>query len=169
MNKFNKFIDKLEKIQRTFGSIMLVGLLIVVSLQVISRFIIKSPIQWTEEGSRFIFFWGALMGASVSVKTKKHFTIDMYESDKIRNRLIRLTADLIPDIIVLGFCMLLTWYGWEYFTSGFTRRGIEVPLQMSWVYAALPVSGVTMALYTINNILITIGNNPESGRTSGEE
>jgi TRAP-type C4-dicarboxylate transport system permease small subunit len=159
----NKFIDKLEKIQRTFGSIMLVGLLIVVSLQVISRFIIKSPIQWTEEGSRFIFFWVALMGACVSVKTKKHFTISVYEPGNFRNKTIRLAAELIPDIIVLGFCILLTWYGWQYFTSGFTRRGIEVPLQMSWVYAALPVSGVTMALYTVNNILITIGNSRKSG------
>jgi len=159
----NKFIDKLEKIQRTFGSIMLVGLLIAVSLQVISRFIIKSPIQWTEEGSRFIFFWVAMMGACVSVKTKKHFTIDVYEPGNFRNPLIRLVAELLPDIIVLGFCILLTWYGWEYFTSGFTRRGIEVPLQMSWVYAALPVSGVTMALYTINSILITIRNSRKSG------
>ncbi|ORC30239.1 TRAP transporter small permease [Marispirochaeta aestuarii] len=159
----NKFIDKLEKIQRTFGSIMLVGLLIVVSLQVISRFIIKSPIQWTEEGSRFIFFWVALMGACVSVKTKKHFTIAVYEPGNFRNPLVRLVAELIPDVIVLGFCVLLTWYGWEYFTSGFTRRGIEVPLQMSWVYAALPVSGVTMALYTINSILITIRNSRKSG------
>ncbi len=142
---------------------MLVGLLIVVSLQVISRFIIKSPIQWTEEGSRFIFFWVALMGACVSVKTKKHFTISVYEPGNFRNKTIRLAAELIPDIIVLGFCILLTWYGWQYFTSGFTRRGIEVPLQMSWVYAALPVSGVTMALYTVNNILITIGNSRKSG------
>lgn len=148
---------------------MLIALLVTVSLQVISRFIIKAPIQWTEEGGRFIFFWVALMGASVSVKSRKHFLIAVYDPKKIQRPGLRLAVELLPEILVFMFCLLLTWYGWIYFLTGTNRMGIEVPLKMSWVYAALPVSGVTMALYTLTNMLSSItdyrqGTHSDDGR-----
>jgi TRAP-type C4-dicarboxylate transport system permease small subunit len=146
----------LERIQRTFGAFLLIALLITISLQVISRFIIKAPIQWTEEGGRFIFFWVALMGAGVSVQTRKHFMIEVYDIRRIKTPFIRLFLEILPEIIVLMFCILLTYYGWLYFESGKTRMGIEVPLRMSWVYAALPVSGFTMVIYTLSNIFTSV-------------
>lgn len=148
-----KIIGFTVKLQSVFGTLLLLGLLVSVSLQVISRFIIKAPIQWTEEGSRFLFLWVALMGASISVQKRKHFLISIYDVKKIKNRAVRLFFELVPECIVLAFCIFMAYYGWLYFVSGFSRRGIEVPLQMSWVYAAIPVSGVTMALYTLGNIL----------------
>lgn len=159
----------LEKIQRTIGAFMLIALLITVSLQVISRFIIKAPIQWTEEGGRFIFFWVALMGASVSVQTRKHFMISVYDPGKIKIRWLRLLMEILPEIIVLAFCLLLTYYGWLYFESGKTRMGIEVPMRMSWVYAALPVTGFTMMIYTISNIITTAVNICEAPGKHGTE
>ena len=63
------------------------------------------------------------MGACVSVKTKKHFTIAVYEPGNFRNPLVRLVAELIPDVIVLGFCVLLTWYGWGIFYLRFYPQG----------------------------------------------
>ncbi len=145
---------------------MLIALLVTVSLQVISRFVIKAPIQWTEEGGRFIFFWVALMGAGVSVQTRKHFVISVFDPGKIRNRTVRLVLEILPEIIVFVYCIVLTYYGWKYFETGKTRMGIEVPLRMSWVYAAVPVTGVTMLVYTAVNILSSVQRfreGPESG------
>jgi TRAP-type C4-dicarboxylate transport system permease small subunit len=141
------------KIQNLFGTLLLLFLLVTVSLQVISRFIIKAPIQWTEEGGRFIFLWVALTGASISVYKRKHFLISLFDINKIKNPKIHLFLEILPEMVVFLFCIFMTYYGFLYFLSGFYRGGIEVPLKMSWVFAAIPVSGITMALYTIGNIL----------------
>ncbi len=147
-----KIIDITAKIQNTFATLLLLGLLVTVSLQIISRFIIKAPIQWTEEGSRFLFLWVALMGACISVQKRKHFLISIYDVKAIKNRSLRLFLEVLPEVIVFIFCIFMTYYGWIYFLSGFSRRGIEVPLQMSWVFAAIPIGGITMAIYTLGNI-----------------
>jgi len=152
MTKVKKLVDFLERAQRTVGTLFLIALLITVSLQIISRFVIKSPIRWTEEGARFLFFWVALMGASVSVHGRRHFTIEVYDPKKIKTPWLRLLLEIVPEIIVLAFCLLLTYYGWLYFESGKTRLGIEVPLSMSLVYLALPISGISMMVYTVANI-----------------
>ena len=155
----------LEKIQSTVGTILLIFLTIVVSLQVVSRFILKSPILWTEEGSRFIFFWVALMGASTSVYSQRHFQIEVFSPEKIKNRKLRLVLEVLPNIIILVFCLALTFYGWQYFMSGWSRTGIEIPVQMAWVFAALPIAGFTMTLYLITNILSVVAASKQQQET----
>ena len=163
-----KIIGVISKIQNTFATLLFFCLLLTVSLQIISRFIIQAPIRWTEEGSRFLFLWVALMGACISVQKRTHFLISIYDVKAIKNRALRVFLEVLPEMIVFAFCIFITYYGWLYFLSGFSRRGIEVPMQMSWVFAAIPVSGITMAIYTVGNIFSSFEETNKAGRPGTE-
>ncbi|MFI4982861.1 MAG: TRAP transporter small permease, partial [Nevskiales bacterium] len=39
------------------------GFLVAISLQVLFRYVIELPLPWTEELSRYLFVWAALIGA----------------------------------------------------------------------------------------------------------
>jgi len=65
--KSSKF-SKLE----ILGAILLFIMLVLVSVQVITRYIFNNPISWTEEMARFILVWITFIGAAISLKQNQH-------------------------------------------------------------------------------------------------
>lgn len=46
----------------------LVGMVAVIILQVIARYLLRQPPAWTEEMARYLMVWGGLMGATVAFR-----------------------------------------------------------------------------------------------------
>ncbi|MGI6038271.1 MAG: TRAP transporter small permease, partial [Limnochordia bacterium] len=82
-----RLVHWLEAIQGFFGVVLFTSLTAVVFLQVLTRYVFHSPVLWSEEMARFLFFWTALTGASISVKNQRHFVIEVFSVDKIKNPL----------------------------------------------------------------------------------
>jgi TRAP-type C4-dicarboxylate transport system permease small subunit len=153
-------VHVLLKVQEALGVVLFVGLTAVVTLQIVSRFVFHSPYIWSEEVARFLFFWVALTGASISVRLRRHFVIDvihMMAADG-STRMARLEAwlRLFGDIAILGFSVLLFVLGWEYTGLGTFRVGTNSEINMSLVYAAIPFAAGTMITYSLANIVETL-------------
>ena len=58
-----RFMHWLDRFDHAAILILLAGLVAVVSLQVLSRFVLKIPIEWSEEIARFIFIWICWLGS----------------------------------------------------------------------------------------------------------
>jgi len=149
-------VQLLEKIQGFCGVILFVALILVVFFQVITRYVLHTPLLWSEEAARFLLFWVALMGAGMSVKTKKHFTIEVMDFEKLRNRSLRKALRLIPDICILLFGIFMTWVGTSYSVMGGLRVATNSRLNMRYVFAAIPVAGITIVVYSVFHILIAL-------------
>ncbi len=58
------------------------AIVLVVTWQVFSRFIIQSPSSFTEELSRFLLIWIGILGAAYAYKTKAHLGLDLFVEKK---------------------------------------------------------------------------------------
>ena len=56
---------------------LLVGIAVLIFSGVLSRFVFHYSIAFTEELARFLFIWGALLGAASALKTGEHGGIPM--------------------------------------------------------------------------------------------
>src|SRR5512137_478753 len=80
-----------------------------VFLQVLSRFVFKYPLPWTEEVSRIAFVYSIFVGATIAVREKTHLNIDVL--------LIVLPKGMARVITVLGLILVgiflgfVTWEG----------------------------------------------------------
>ena len=147
-----KFVDLLEIIQSVFSVILFIALVIIVFLQVASRFILHNPIVWSEEVARFLLFWVTLMGASLSVKNKRHFTIEFFTLEKIKNETIKRIFQIIPDLCITLFALFMIVVGYRYCQIGSLRVGPSSNINMLYIYMAIPLAGVTMVIYCLYHI-----------------
>jgi len=72
LDEFSKFIDDIIK---AFCSILLVTMVVSITLQVFSRYIVSKPLPWTEELSRFCMIWMVLLGASTLIRDWDNTTV----------------------------------------------------------------------------------------------
>lgn len=131
-------------------NLLLCALVIDVSWQVVTRFVLTQPSSITEELARFLLIWIGLFGAVHAYRHRMHLGIDLL-TEKMTPKAHRLagyfvhTCCAIFAIAILmvggGNLMLLTWELNQHSAS----MGIPIAL----VYAVLPLSGGLMLLYSM--------------------
>ena len=74
-NIMKKIFDKLEEY---IGGALFIGIFIILVLQVFFRQVLHTPLIWSEELSRLIFVWVAMLGISIGIRKQSHIFIDFY-------------------------------------------------------------------------------------------
>lgn len=106
--KVLKWLD--DNLELTFSSILLVGMVITVCLQVFSRYIFPTPISWTEEVTRYLFVWMVFASLGIAAKRGKHIKITLFHS--LFPKLVPL-INIFADLCFMLVAALCVYYGWE--------------------------------------------------------
>jgi TRAP-type transport system small permease protein len=146
-------VAALVAVNRAIAAVLFTMLTAVVALQVVSRFVIHAPVIWSEEVARFLFFWVVLLGAAMSVKDRRHFVIDITGGRASGSPTLRFLLDIVPDVCVLAFSVLLIVEGTGYAQVGLFRTASNSRVNMALVYAAIPTFAVLSAIYAGVNLL----------------
>ena len=72
-----KFIFHLNQTLATFTICLSVFLVVCDVWQVLSRYIFSAPSTITDELSRYLFMWVAMIGAAYTTGQKRHLAIDL--------------------------------------------------------------------------------------------
>ncbi|GBG07058.1 putative TRAP transporter small permease protein [Paenibacillus agaridevorans] len=98
------------------------------------------------------FVWFVLFGAALAVKHKEHLKIDLVENFPSS---IRKLFKMIELIVIFAFLFVFIYYGIllirDNFQSGQTVGFL--PLQVAYVYMAIPISGLCMLYYTVKDLM----------------
>ena len=78
MNSFRKFLNKADKWTDYFLMSCLGVMGIVLFLQVVFRYILKSPLVWSEEAARYLHVWIALFGIRFGLKNQAHLNVSYF-------------------------------------------------------------------------------------------
>jgi len=120
--------------------------------QIVTRFIIERPAEWTEVLIRFSLIWMVFLGIPHAFRVGAMVSVDvLYRWSGARTRrfldaMVALAALLLVGVIVI--------VGWDYAQRGRVQSvaGLE-GVSMFWAYLALPVGGVFSAIAIIGNWL----------------
>jgi TRAP-type C4-dicarboxylate transport system permease small subunit len=151
------FTSRLDKIQTVLVGILLAVLLVVVSMQVWTRFVSYRPFVWTEEVARFCLVWTVFQGAAIAVNRKGHFVLDVLPSGTSEQT--RKILALLSYLFMFWMAYVLVYHGWAFAVSGLKRLSPTIEMPMFWVYLAIPTSGVCMMVYILGHVieLLSVG------------
>ena len=139
-----RFLDRLVE-----GTCMalVVALAVVVFLQVFNRFVLKAPLAWSEDLAMLLFQWVAFLGAAVGVQRMRHFGIELVVR-KLSPKTRHVIEIVVPFILGIVAVTLITE---GYSLIQFNRNRIYSSMDLSyiWAYLPIPVSGVLMVIYLI--------------------
>lgn len=132
-------------------------ILVVLIMQVTFRYILNSPLTWTEELSRILYIWACYMGATVAFRRGNHVTI-MFLRDRLPRCFIR-PLMLSIQAISLFFFIVLAILGASLAIRSHSTEAITLPIPWSVIYLATPIAAVIMALQTIEAFWKTLTEN----------
>lgn len=157
-------MDVLLKIKKVldFGLETLVavvmGILVLdVTWQVFTRFVLKDPSSWTEELATFLLIWVGLLGASVALNRGAHLGIDYFVLKLSPKRRVYVELFVFLCIAVFSFSVLVV--GGSVLvvrTLSLQQISPALGLEMGYVYLALPISGFFLTLYSIEFFVMRI-------------
>ncbi|NCY26371.1 MAG: TRAP transporter small permease [Alphaproteobacteria bacterium] len=120
--------------------------------QIITRFVLEQPAEWSEILIRFSLIWMVFMGIAAAFRHGAMVSVDvLYRWSPPRMR-------RVLDWVVCGAALLLVgiiiWWGWAYALRGQVQSmaGLE-GVSMFWAYLAMPVGGVFSVLGILANLL----------------
>jgi len=144
--------------QRTTALAMLgAGIMLVVASvsglwQIISRFVIEQPAEWSEVTVRFSLIWMVFLGIPTAFRQGAMISVDLlYRKSGPR---VQRALDWLIFITSAVLILAILWWGYDYtYRTRFqTIPGIE-SLTMVWAYSAMPVGAVFSILAILGQLL----------------
>lgn len=150
----NYIIKPLDVILRQALIWLAVFMVMTVTWQVLSRYILRAPSSLTEEIARFQLIWLGLLGAVYTFRNRMHVGIDILVSPLEGKK--RLVAEMIALISVLAFAVLILIYGGSRLvglTYELNQTSAALGVKMAYIYSIIPISGILMVIYALHYIL----------------
>lgn len=132
--------------------VMLVAMMGDVLFGIADRYILRIGTAWPEEVGRYLLIWVSFLAAALVVRHQAHFAVsyfvDAWASASLK-RGLRLFAHVLTFSVGVSFVAA----GGPLIETGALQisPGSEIP--MSWVFAAVPVSGAFIVYYTVLHVV----------------
>jgi TRAP-type C4-dicarboxylate transport system permease small subunit len=120
--------------------------------QIVTRFVLEQPAEWTEVLIRFSLIWMVFLAIPSAFRQGAMVSVDvLYRWSPPRMRRV---LDYIVALAALALIGVIIWFGWDYAQRGGVQSmaGLE-SVSMFWAYVAMPVGGVFSAIGIIGNLI----------------
>jgi len=150
LKRLLKYFD--NNLERVLCGSLLFVILLILTLQVSTRFLLKFSYGWTEELARYLFIWFVFLGISYGSKEDKHIKVNLI---KCFPNKIQIIIRFIGLIILVVFNIIIIINGAKYaqilFVAGQVSLGTKII--MAYIYIAIPISFTLMTYRIIRRII----------------
>ena len=149
--KRKKMIEKhLDPLIEIVLAILMAVTICTVFTGVVFRYVLLSPLAWTEEIARLCLVWMTFLGAYIAMRRDKHMYIQLFY-DRFSLHWKK-KIDIIGNAFLISFYILLIIYGNKYANAFMSDLSpyLEIPLGVS--YMALPIAAFLLLIGTISRI-----------------
>ena len=141
----------MDKILSIACAVLLTFMTVLVLIQVFSRYILNSPVAFTEELVRYSLIWTGFIGAAYAFSTREHMSLTLIR-DKFTGKAHTALLVVIDGLILLMAIFVFTIGGFKLAVSASREFSALLGIPRSLVYSIAPISGVFIVLAQIINI-----------------
>ena len=149
-------LDKIEQIILTILAMLFAVMVIALFYQIVMRFVFENANAWSEELTRYSFIWMSMLGSSVATRRSRNMDVDFLVN--LMPKPLKTVNSVVTKTLIILFILVIIIYGIS--LVGITHKQLSAGLRlpMSYMYAAVPVGGVLMLIFTIEVIINNIKN-----------
>ncbi len=153
LEKIKPVYDWTYKVLMFICKLLLIGDIVITAWAVTGRYVpfISDP-HWSEEIVLTLMVYMAVLSATLAIRRGAH--IRMTAFDSYLPKKVLLVSDILADIAVLVLGIVLVYYGIKFCNSPLSLRGkyASLPLSKFWQYLPIPVAGVGMIIFELEQI-----------------
>jgi TRAP-type C4-dicarboxylate transport system permease small subunit len=120
--------------------------------QILTRFVLEKPAEWTEVLIRFSLIWMVFMGIPMAFRQGAMVSVDvLYRWASDRHKRVLDAVVMLASLLLIAVIIIV---GWDYSQRGRVQTiiGLE-DYSMFWAYIAMPVGGLFAVLGIVGNFL----------------
>jgi TRAP-type C4-dicarboxylate transport system permease small subunit len=147
---------KLEQMTTGFSMLVACLMLVIASalgmFQIITRFVLEQPAEWSEILIRLSLIWMVFMGIPAAFRQGAMVSVDvLYRWSPPR---LKRLLDWVVCLAALLLIVIIVWWGWDYALRGQVQSmaGLE-SISMFWGYVAMPIGGMFCVISIIGNLI----------------
>ena len=147
---------RFERWTTGFAMVMACAMIVVAAslgmFQIVTRFVLEQPAEWSEILIRISLIWMVFLGIPAAFRQGAMVSVDvLYRWSPPR---IKRILDWVVCAAALALIAVIVWWGWDYAQRGSVQSmaGLE-SVSMFWAYLALPVGGLFCVIGIIGNLL----------------
>lgn len=151
--------DNFLRLERFTSGVAMAGaclMLVVASslgvFQIVTRFVLEQPAEWSEILIRLSLIWMVFLGIPAAFRAGAMVSVDVLYRWSPPG--MRRVLDWVVALASLALVAVILWWGWDYAVRGRVQSmaGLE-SISMFWGYLALPVGALFCVLGIVGNLL----------------
>lgn len=132
--------------------LLLVAMTALVVVGVFFRYALGAALSFYDEFASYLLVWVTFYGAVIASHRGKHIGFETLV--ELLPPGARHVVEIIAELFVFGFQLVLFYYGWMLVQSMEFDTAISLPfISMAWVYSVLPITGGLMLLISAISIV----------------
>lgn len=143
----------LERLLAASLVVLMTAIVINVSWQVLTRFVMNSPSSFTEELARFLLIWIGFLGASYAFCRHSHLSLDLLLQSAPETYKPHLKR--ISNIFCFAFAAAVMIYGGTQLmvlTLQLNQTSAALNAPIGYVYSCIPLSGILICWFALDNV-----------------
>ena len=143
-NTITLFAARLNWLVERVCALLIGAMVVIIWFEVLERYFLELGITWTEELSRYVMIWAALLAVSCGAYYREHIGLALFKQ-LLPQKSARILV-FILDIFSMSFFLFLAWYGIGMTTGGANQYATIFGMTMVLPFAAVPVSSLLTAV-----------------------
>ena len=132
-----------------------------VSWQVFSRYVLEDPSSFTDELSRYMMIWLGMAGTALVSGKNGHLAIDILPEKAQGKKKLLLNLVIHSLVIFFGLMVMVIGGGnLVYISDMLGQKSATLQIPLSWIYIIIPISGALVVFYHIHHMISVLKNQP---------
>jgi TRAP-type C4-dicarboxylate transport system permease small subunit len=144
----------LDQLIKTFIALLMGLMVLNVTWQVFSRYVLGDPSSFTDELSRYSMIWLGLLGAAYVSGKQGHLAIDLLVQ-RLKGKQLLCLQLFGHGMVIFFAAVVMVWGGGNlvYISQLLQQKSATLQVPLAWVYGMLPVSGLLVVYYHSFHVL----------------
>lgn len=125
-------------------------MLVLVTSQVVFRYVLQVSVPWTEEAARWFYAWQIFLGSSLAMRRRLHLQITVL-LDRFTGR-PRACLDFFAALTGLGFLAGIIWGSLLMIRAVYPVQAGSFPISTSYLYLSIPVGLLAMLVLAAQDV-----------------
>lgn len=155
--RFERVLDGVAAVERWIAAALLAVVLVVAVLQVLSRYVLNTPMATSDEVARFALIWATFIAAALTQHRDQHIAVLILR--KRGGPRQRVALQVLANVIALLTGVFICYLGIETLTRSARVSSPSLEIPMSLVYLGVVLGFALIALHSLRNVrnLIVVG------------
>ena len=143
--------DLIREPDLTAAKTILLGFIVICSLQVFLRFILPVPLSWTEELASAFVIWMTFLGIIAVERKGTHIRVELVD-EMLPRKAVAVLYGLF-DLAILACLVAIIWGGWETLDETAYQRTPALGIPVNALIAVVPLAAIPLAYCVVRNAL----------------